>query len=61
MADQVFNSRRIRVLTTVDKFSRISPLIEVEFSHKAHDFVASLELVIRLYGRPDKIRFDNGP
>jgi putative transposase len=61
MANQLFNGRRIRVLTIVDNFSRVSPPIGVGFSYKDHDFVASLELAVRRYGRPGRIRVDNGP
>jgi putative transposase len=61
MADQLFNGRRIRVLTIVDNFSRVSPPVGVGFSYKDHDFVASLELAVRRYGRPGRIRVDNGP
>lgn len=34
MADQLIDGRRIRVLTIVDNFSRVSPLIGVDFRYK---------------------------
>jgi putative transposase len=61
MADQLFDGRRIRLLTIVDNFSRISPLIGVGFSYKGHDVVASLERACGRYGKPERIRVDNGP
>lgn len=61
MADQLFSGRRIRLLTIVDNFSRVSPFIGVGFSYKAHDVVAALELAVRRHGKPDRIRVDNGP
>ena len=61
MADQLFDGRRIRLLTIVDNFSRISPLLGAGFSYKGHDVVASLQLACSCYGKPERIRVDNGP
>ena len=61
MSDQLFNGRRIRVLTIVDNFSRVSPFIGAGFSYKGHDVVVSLERACKRYGRPERIRVDNGP
>jgi putative transposase len=61
MADQLFNGQRIRVLTIVDIFSKISPAIGVGFSYKGHDVVGTLEAAIKEYGCPRRIRVDNGP
>ena len=61
MADQLFNGRRIRVLTIVDNFSRVSPLIGVGFSYKGYDVVSALNLAVAQYGVPECIRVDNGP
>lgn len=61
MADQLFDGRRIRLLTIVDNFSRISPMIGVGFSYKGHDVVTALERACSRYGKPERIRVDNGP
>ncbi len=61
MADQLFNGQRIRVLTIVDIFSKISPAIGVGFSYKGHDVVGTLEEAAKEYGCPRRIRVDNGP
>ena len=61
MSDQLFNGRRIRLLTIVDNFSRVSPLIGVGVNYNSDDVVASLETACKRYGRPERIRVDNGP
>jgi len=35
MADNLFTGEKIRVLTVVDNFTKISPVIDVKFSYKA--------------------------
>ena len=61
MADQLFSGRRIRVLTIVDIFSKVSPAIGVGATYKGHDVVATLELAVQNHGCPKRIRVDNGP
>lgn len=61
MADQLFSGQRIRVLTIVDVFSKVSPAIGVGFSYKGCDVVDTLEQAIRAHGCPKRIRLDNGP
>lgn len=61
ISDQLYNGQRIRVLTIVDNFSRVSPLIGVGLTYKSDDVVASLEVACRHYGTPERIRVDNGP
>lgn len=61
MSDQLFDGRRIRVLTIVDAFTRLSPAIDVRQSYRGSDVVATLERVRHLYGKPRTIRVDNGP
>ncbi len=61
MSDQLFDGRRIRILTVVDAFSRLSPAIEVRQSYRGSDVVETLERVTALYGTPKTIRVDNGP
>lgn len=61
MSDHLFDGRRIRILTIVDAFSRLSPGIDVRFSYRGGDVVATLERVAELYGVPKSIRVDQGP
>ena len=41
--DQLATGRKIRVLTTVDTFSRYSPVLDARFSYRGEDVVATLE------------------
>jgi len=59
--DQLFDGRRIRVLTIVDTFTRLSPAIDARASYRGVDVVATLERVAREIGYPKTIRLDNGP
>jgi putative transposase len=59
--DQLFDGRKIRVLTMVDTFGRLSPAIDVRQSYRGSDVVQALERVTREIGRPKTIRLGNGP
>lgn len=59
--DQLFDGRKIRVLTIVDTFTRYAPAIEARFSFRGADVVATLERVAREGGYPKRICLDNGP
>ena len=59
--DQLFDGTRIRILTIVDTFSRLSPAIDVQQSFRGDDVVDTLERVRRELGYPKTIRVDNGP
>jgi putative transposase len=59
--DQLFDGRKIRILTIVDTFTRLSPGIDVRQSYRGVDVVETLEWVIREIGCPKTIRLDNGP
>ena len=61
MSDQLFNGRRIRILTIVDAFTRISPAIDVRYSYRGSDVVDTLERVTEELGTPKSIRVDQGP
>jgi putative transposase len=41
--DQLFNGRKIRVLTVVDSFTRLSSAIDARYSYRGADVVATLE------------------
>jgi putative transposase len=61
MADQLFDGRRLRLLTIVDNVSRVSPFIGVGFRYRGYDVVTALNLAVAQYGMPECIRLDNGP
>lgn len=59
--DQLFDGRKIRALTIVDTFTRLSPAIEVRQSFRGSDVVETLERASQHVGYPKTIRLDNGP
>ena len=60
MYDELFDGRRIWVLTIVDSFSRVSPGIWVGRQAKATDAVNALTTALVEFGCPQRIRLDNG-
>ncbi len=61
MSDNLFTGEKIRVLTVVDNFTRVSPVIDVKFNYKGIDVVNSLKKAVSIYGLPKAIKVDNGP
>ena len=61
MSDQLFDGRRIRVLTLVDNSSRESLALEIAANFRGEDVAAVLDQVCRSRGKPQTIRVDNGP
>ena len=61
MSDELFDGRRIRVLTIVDNFSRESLATEVGQRFKGKDVVRILTRLAAQRGLPKTIRVDNGP
>jgi putative transposase len=59
--DQLFDGRKIRALTIIDTFTRLSPAIDVRQSYRGADVVATLERAAAEVGLPKSIRVDNGP
>ena len=59
--DQLFDGRKIRSLTIVDTFSRLSSAIDVWKGYRGADVVTTLEKATKLVGLPKAIRVDNGP
>src|SRR4029077_7065333 len=59
--DQLFDGRKIRVLTVVDTFTRLSPAIDVRHSYRGADVVETLERAAIETSLPKTIRVDNGP
>jgi putative transposase len=60
MADELFNSRRFRLLTIVDDFTRESLAIEVGQRLTGDRVVEVLDRIRRGRDLPDRIRVDNG-
>ena len=58
--DQLFDGRSFRMLTVIDQFSRLSPLIEPRFGFGGHDVVAALDRLIEHAGAPLSITVDHG-
>nr|WP_246742709.1 IS3 family transposase [Microvirga splendida] len=59
LSDQLFDGRKIRILTIVDAFSKLSPAIDVRFCYTGANVVATLNRVTGIYGVPQTIRVDN--
>jgi putative transposase len=60
MSDQLFDGRRIRVLTLVDNHTRESLALHVAPRIRGRDVVAVFERVVTGHGTPAAIRVDNG-
>jgi putative transposase len=58
---RIIDGRKIRVLTIVDTFTRLSPAIDARSSYRGVDVVATLEQAGHEFGYPKIIRLDNGP
>lgn len=61
MSDQLFDGRRIRLLTIVDCHSRESLAIEAGFTFKGQHVAEVLSRLVAQRGAPKTIRCDNGP
>ena len=61
ISDQLFDGRRIRILTIADVFSRLSPAIDLRRSYRGSDVFETLERLTTVHGTPRSIRVDNGP
>ena len=59
--DQLYDGRKIRILTVIDAFTRYVPTIEVRERFSGADVVAALERVCSEVGYPKSIRVDQGP
>ncbi len=61
VSDELFDGRRIRVLTIVDNFTRESLCARARFRFKGVDVAEALEEVVKAHGVPESIKVDNGP
>jgi putative transposase len=53
-------SRKFRILTVVDTFTRFSPVIDPRFSYRSEDVIEALEQACSQIGYPKAIRVDQG-
>lgn len=58
--DQLFDGRRIRVLTVVDQWSRESPILGARFSFSGQTVAEILEAWVAEHGAPASITVDHG-
>ena len=61
MSDQLFDGKRFRILTAVDNYTRVCPILKAGYHYRAVDVVASLSEIEEEYGLPERICLDNGP
>ncbi len=61
MSDQLFDGRRIRLLTIVDNHTRESLAIHVSQRIRGCEVVEVLERAVKEHGKPQTIQVDNGP
>src|SRR5580698_7797317 len=58
--DQLFDGRKIRILTIVDTFTRLAPAIDARPSYRGIDVVATLDRVTAELGYPKTIGSTTG-
>lgn len=61
MCDVLENGRRFRTLNIIDHFNRECLCITIDFSLPSRRVTALLDRLIENYGKPKRIRTDNGP
>jgi putative transposase len=61
MADALYDGRGFRTLNVIDESNREGLAIEVASSIPSARVIRVLDDLIRLYGRPTRVRVDNGP
>jgi putative transposase len=61
MSDQLFDGRRLRILTIVDNHTRESLALHVGQRIRGIEVVSVLERITKQHGFPKRIQVDNGP
>lgn len=59
--DQLYDGRKLRILTIIDAFTRYVPALDVRDRYTGADVVETLERVCKELGYPRSIRVDQGP
>lgn len=61
MSDALTDGSRFRVLNAIDHYSRFCLVAHASKSYPARRVIEYLERAIQMYGKPERIRTDNGP
>lgn len=61
VSDAMVTGHKLRCLTVVDEFTRESLAIDVQTSITGEGVVRCLERISLRYGKPQRLRLDNGP
>lgn len=61
MSDALENGRRIRVFNVLDHCTRYFIACQISYSMPARVVIEYLENAIEIYGKPERMRTDNGP
>jgi putative transposase len=61
MVDALYDGRPFRALTVIDEGNREALAIEIGTSIPSSRVIRVLDELVRLYGRPARVRIDNGP
>ena len=60
LSDQLFDGRKIRVLSIIDNFTCVSPALDVRTSYRGSDVVETLDRIAAAHGRLKRIHLDHG-